>query len=517
MKLKYFLAAIALAAVLPVAAQDTQDEQPKESLKAGDMCPDYVFLDKDSYLVFLSQFSGKFVYIDVWATWCQPCKDQFPALKELKKQFKDDNIVFLGISCDHGWRYRPYWPGAVKQYELEEPQWIISEADGFMDGFQVGSIPRFILIGPDGRVVDENMTRPSDPQTAVRLRELLDAAPEKPAGIDFRDISLEDARAQAAREHRLVFVDAFTEWCGPCRTMNRNILSQSEVYEFMNANFVNLKIDMEKGEGPAVAREYGIDAYPTYLLVHPDGTLQYKFVGMTQSAGEFIDKIKAGMEGETENTGAPEDKTGKEYIGYLLEKGDAAGALEVCQSYLASLTDAQKTSVDCWAIFSNPILTYYGTPAFEYLLANRKTFESNIGNEVVEDRIFDAFDRKLTDILNKRDRTATAQDVAAMKKQINDAGIANAGILTEYAALVEARLAGNADAMMDGLETLAPEWDNDQLNARFFTAANMIAQSGKKSEQKRLATLVDRMLQRSDLTNAARSLEFFRDGVIKKK
>ena len=69
-------------------------------LKKGDACPKFIFKDMDGKEVSLEQFKGKYVVIDVWASWCQPCKQEFPNLKKLEEKYKDKNVVFVSISSD---------------------------------------------------------------------------------------------------------------------------------------------------------------------------------------------------------------------------------------------------------------------------------------------------------------------------------------------------------------------------------------------------------------------------------
>ena len=71
----------------------------------------------------------------------------------------------------------------------------------------------------------------------------------------------------------MVLVDCYTSWCGPCKIMASKILPQKEVGDFLNERFVCVKYDMEKGEGPEIAKKYGVEAYPTFLLLRADGTL----------------------------------------------------------------------------------------------------------------------------------------------------------------------------------------------------------------------------------------------------
>ena len=85
--------------------------------------------------------------------------------------------------------------------------------------------------------------------------------------------------AQAKAEGKPVFIDCYTEWCGPCKQMAKNVFPQKEAGDYFNSKFVCWKVDMEKGEGPELAKKYEVAAYPTFLILNADGTLRATQVG----------------------------------------------------------------------------------------------------------------------------------------------------------------------------------------------------------------------------------------------
>lgn len=85
--------------------------------------------------------------------------------------------------------------------------------------------------------------------------------------IHFVDIELDSAYKLAKAENKLVFVDCYTTWCGPCKYMDANIFTQPEVADFYNENFINVKLDMEAGEGEVFAGWYEVRSYPTYIFL----------------------------------------------------------------------------------------------------------------------------------------------------------------------------------------------------------------------------------------------------------
>lgn len=101
------------------------------------------------------------------------------------------------------------------------------------------------------------------------------------SGITFLDMSFEEALAESKKSGKLIFIDAYTEWCGPCKYMAKTSFMDPEVGKLFNENFINLKIEMEKdAEGPEVARRYRVVAYPTLLVVDGNGKLVKEITGV---------------------------------------------------------------------------------------------------------------------------------------------------------------------------------------------------------------------------------------------
>ncbi|MEM6805840.1 MAG: thioredoxin family protein, partial [Bacteroidota bacterium] len=98
-------------------------------------------------------------------------------------------------------------------------------------------------------------------------------------GINFVKGSWEEVLTMARKERKLVFVDAYTTWCGPCKAMDRNTFPKAEVGDFFSENFISYKLDMEKGEGPEIGSKYAVVAYPTMLFVNYQGDIVHRIMG----------------------------------------------------------------------------------------------------------------------------------------------------------------------------------------------------------------------------------------------
>ena len=98
-------------------------------------------------------------------------------------------------------------------------------------------------------------------------------------GIEFFHGSWEEALALAQAEDKLIFVDAYTTWCGPCKLMAATVFTQSEVGNFFNEHFVCMKIDMEKEPGLNFQKKYPVRAYPTLYFIDGEGKAVHKGQG----------------------------------------------------------------------------------------------------------------------------------------------------------------------------------------------------------------------------------------------
>ena len=120
----------------------------------------------------LDDFKGKVVYIDVWATWCPPCRQEIPFLQALENKLHAENIEFVSISIDDN---NQKWKDFVAKEGLKGVQLIADKAfeSQFITDYGITQIPTFIIIGKDGKIINADAPRPSDPSIESVLRELL--------------------------------------------------------------------------------------------------------------------------------------------------------------------------------------------------------------------------------------------------------------------------------------------------------------------------------------------------------
>lgn len=98
-------------------------------------------------------------------------------------------------------------------------------------------------------------------------------------GIQFVQGNWASILKKAKAENKVIFFDAYTTWCGPCKLMQKNVFTQASVADVFNKNFINVKFDMEDGEGPMLAEKYPLQGYPTLFFINPDGTVAKEVLG----------------------------------------------------------------------------------------------------------------------------------------------------------------------------------------------------------------------------------------------
>jgi len=98
-------------------------------------------------------------------------------------------------------------------------------------------------------------------------------------GIQFFQGTWDEALELAKKEDKLIFLDAYASWCGPCKRMASQTFVSTEAGNFYNENFINVKMDMEKGEGPTIAQKYNVRSYPSLFFINGSGSVQYQAEG----------------------------------------------------------------------------------------------------------------------------------------------------------------------------------------------------------------------------------------------
>lgn len=245
-------------------------------------------------------------------------------------------------------------------------------------------------------------------------------------GIEFFHGTWEEALKMAKEQNKLIFMDAYTSWCGPCKQMSANVFPLPNVGTFHNANFINMKVDMEKGEGPKLAQKYYVTAYPTLLYIDGEGKTVLKEMGMRsgdalvelgKSALKKIDK--SGDFAKEYEGGKREPEFLRKYAYSLMQSGKDYA--KVANEYARSQTD-WKTEVNKAFLFD--FSNFADSYIFDKMLDNKALIEEFKGKEAVVEKVKNACaatvkraaENKLPELLQSAKNAYTKFDAAGSPK-----------------------------------------------------------------------------------------------------
>jgi thioredoxin-related protein len=211
------------------------------------------------------------------------------------------------------------------------------------------------------------------------------------AQVNFPKITWAEACKKAAASNKLIFLDAYTTWCAPCKMMEKEVFPRVPVGDFYNNNFICVKMNMEKGEGLALARKYNIHAFPTFIFANAEGKMLH-----TDAGGKSIDQTLAmgnlamnptermdALDTKFLQGGSAEEDFLKTYIDkrFNLQNYSHQAAAE---AYLL-LQNSWETpeNID----FISKYIQNPGSKAFTYLLDNKAKFIKQLGKPKVESKI----------------------------------------------------------------------------------------------------------------------------------
>ncbi|MDX2284305.1 MAG: thioredoxin family protein [Bacteroidia bacterium] len=216
------------------------------------------------------------------------------------------------------------------------------------------------------------------------------AAAQQP-GIRFRTGTWQEALNAARAERKLIFVDAYTEWCGPCKAMVRNTFPNPQVAEYFNAHFINLQLDMEKGEGPAFAARYQVTAYPTLLFINYRGDVVHQALGYRDPAGLANEGRIANDPARNAETlalmvaeGSKEPEVLLRHALNLRQQGKPFQ--EAAAAYFSTQTEKDLASPANWEAI-RLLCTDAESREFAWLTARRSKLAKAYGQQAVEDKI----------------------------------------------------------------------------------------------------------------------------------
>lgn len=227
--------------------------------------------------------------------------------------------------------------------------------------------------------------------------------------IHFEKSTFAEIKAKAKKENKLIFIDAYTSWCGPCKWMAKNVFTNDTVADYFNAKFVNAKIDMEKGEGPEIAKLYSVQCYPNLLFIDGEGKLVHRAAG-GREAQDFIEIAENAFKPEKRYSRYMEQYASKKTDpAFLLEyvdimSGSCMSADEVLKDYFATQKDEALTSRTNWETMRD-YSTNPKSRELSFLLKNAEVYKKLYTADSVDSKVKEVLVNGGYSVFYKKDAT----------------------------------------------------------------------------------------------------------------
>lgn len=209
-------------------------------------------------------------------------------------------------------------------------------------------------------------------------------------GIHFMEESWQKLLKKAEKEDKLIFLDAYTTWCGPCKMMSKDVFPDKKLGKLYNDKFINVQLDMEDEEGYPLGKKYKIRAYPSLLYINGRGEVVHRVVGY-QDADQLKALADIVYDPELNLVGLQQRyEAGERDPDFLLKKAMAHSNamdgqhMEALEAYFETQTD--------WSTMENMELIFMvaddiKSPLFKYLANHREEFELVFGKEAVINKL----------------------------------------------------------------------------------------------------------------------------------
>lgn len=294
--------------------------------------------------------------------------------------------------------------------------------------------------------------------------------PAKVDGVAFRQLTFSEALKVAESEKKLLFVDCFTTWCGPCRMLSNVVFKDSLFADYFNRHFVSLKIDMEKGEGIELRKKYEVRAYPTLLFLNSSGEVVHRLVG-AEKAPDMLEKVKMGVESgglaglkKRYEAGERDSAFVCGYINVLSAANLGKEAEKVADEFLKGKEQKMLEYNTYFSLF-NRYIHDVNSNTFLYVVNNKKAFAdkypnwaSNLDRRLLEDWIAGSHEYLKKEGANQC--TFDEQGLDAYVARMKQLNVAEADMIGENIRL-------NRDGMMN-------QWDSFTKRGDKLLASNTI-------------------------------------------
>ncbi|MDP4281854.1 MAG: thioredoxin family protein [Bacteroidota bacterium] len=269
--------------------------------------------------------------------------------------------------------------------------------------------------------------------------------------IQFIDKPWAELLAQAKKENKLIFMDGYASWCGPCKWMSANMFTNDSIADFYNKSFICAHFDMEKGEGVDLRKTYKVRAYPSLLFINSDGEMVHEQVGAPQKVQNYIDLGLTALNPEeclaAYNRKYNSGNYSPEFIAKYIPKLASAYIPfdDILKKYFATQSDKDMFSRNNWNIIFLGV-NDYASPQFDFLLKHQKEYSNLYTKDSVSQKIGDVY---LNALMTESRRARSDSGYNALRKTVLESGYKDAEKTVFYADLLFYQTRGNREKFLE--------------------------------------------------------------------
>lgn len=316
------------------------------------------------------------------------------------------------------------------------------------------------------------------------------------AQTNFRHITYDEAINAAKAENKMVFMDFYTDWCGPCKMMMRDVFPQKEVGDFMNKNFVCIKLNAEK-EGKELAKLYKVNAYPTFIGIDTNKNIVFTKVGGS-TANVFISELERKIDPnkspekmkERYDSGERTADLISTYAAYQMSEAKSGRrynkekeklAYDIVNEYFNGLSDTEKLASENLFIYTNYIQDANDVIA-KYMIAHRNEFAPEI-KEKIADNINKILKMQIYAYLSGA-KEYNENTYLEVKKSIEEIGLNTDKSYDSVFNLIECHAKGDLNSYIEVCEKEYLALNKEQQNTLLSQYSTLINTEDKTIRQK---------------------------------
>ncbi|MDT0677957.1 thioredoxin family protein [Autumnicola musiva] len=314
-------------------------------------------------------------------------------------------------------------------------------------------------------------------------------------GTKFSKVDLDQAINKAKEENKYIFIDFYTNWCAPCKLMDRDVFPQEQVGNYFNEKFVSIKVNAEK-EGVDLAKKYNIKAYPTFVILDENGNLVHLFAGGVLDGEKFIKKVDQSFNPE------------KAY-GVLKKRYDSGKRdIELQSAYLQALINTHTIKPDSLVdVFYNGLSkeekiseeTLFVFEMFapldseraNFLETNRNKFRKVAGTKKVDSILRSKYESYFTKIVKGYAQDTSVRELEKIEEHVVSLGISNLKALPvfESGARLQLTKKGKEDFLKE-VENTIPKLTNNEKDIMLYLIVPGLKKILSDKEKENLIAMV---------------------------